>query len=41
MAAENFSISFNTTLEFILIGGWFILQIGWFALLFIEFYLAR
>lgn len=41
MAAENFSISINTTLEFILIGGWFILQIGWFALLFIEFHLAR
>jgi hypothetical protein len=41
MAAENFSISFNTTLEFILIGGWFILQIGWFALLFLELYLAK
>ncbi|MBI3611428.1 MAG: hypothetical protein HY204_12115 [Nitrospirae bacterium] len=41
MAAENFSISFNTTLEFILIGGWFILQIGWFALLFLELYLVK
>ena len=41
MAAENFSISFNTTLEFILIGGWFILQIGWFTLLFMELYLAK
>jgi hypothetical protein len=41
MAAENFSISFNMTLEFILIGGWFILQIGWFALLFIELYLVK
>lgn len=41
MAAENFSISFNTTLEFILIGGWFILQVGWFALLFLELYLAK
>jgi hypothetical protein len=41
MAAENFSISFNTTLEFILIGGWFILQIGWFVLLFLELYVAK
>ncbi len=41
MAADNFSISFNTKLEFILIGGWFLLQIGWFTLLFLEFYTAR
>lgn len=38
MAADNFSVSFNTTLEFILIAGWFILQIGWFTLLFLELY---
>jgi hypothetical protein len=41
MAAENFSISFNTTLEFILIGGWFVLQIGWFALLFMELHFLK
>lgn len=41
MAAENFSISFNTTLEFILIGGWFILQIGWFTLLFLELHFVK
>ena len=41
MAADNFSISFNTTLEFILIGGWFVLQIGWFMLLYLEFYYAK
>lgn len=36
MAADNFSVSFHTTLEFILIAGWFLLQIGWFVLLFME-----
>ncbi len=36
MASENFSISFSTTLEFILIGGWFVLLTGWFILFFLE-----
>lgn len=36
MASENFSISFRTTLEFILIGGWFVLLIGWFVLLYFD-----
>ncbi|HLB94670.1 MAG TPA: hypothetical protein VJK28_00680 [Nitrospiria bacterium] len=40
MATENFSMSATQTLEFILIGGWFLLQLGWFTLLFLElFYL--
>ena len=36
MASENFSISFRTTLEFILIGGWFILLLGWFFLFYLD-----
>jgi hypothetical protein len=36
MASENFSISFRTTLEFILIGGWFLLLIGWFFLFYLD-----
>lgn len=39
MASENLSISLSTTLEFILIGGWFILLLGWFALFFLDLYL--
>lgn len=39
MASENLSISLSTTLEFILIGGWFILLFGWFALFFLDLYL--
>mgnify|MGYP001210628030 CR=1 FL=1 len=36
MAAENFSVSFNMTLEFILIFGWLLLLIGYFLLFFLE-----
>lgn len=39
MAAEQFSVSFSTTLEFILIAGWFILLVGWFALFVLDLYL--
>jgi hypothetical protein len=39
MVAENFSVSFHTTLDFILIAGWFILLAGWFVYLFIDVYL--
>lgn len=39
MVAENFSVSFHTTLDFILIGGWFLLLAGWFVYLFIDLYL--
>ena len=39
MAAEQFSVSFSTTLEFILIGGWFILLVGWFALFILDLFL--
>ena len=41
MAAENFSMSATQTLEFILIGGWFLLQLGWFTLLFLEIFLLK
>jgi hypothetical protein len=36
MAAENFSVSFNTTLEFVLIIGWLLLLIGYFLLFILE-----
>lgn len=36
MASENFSVSFHTALDFILIGGWFLLLVGWFVYLFLE-----
>lgn len=39
MVAENFSVSFHTTLDFILITGWFILLAGWFVYLFVDVYL--
>jgi len=39
MAAENFSVSFHTKLDFILIGGWFLLLAGWFGYLFFDLYL--
>lgn len=41
MAAEQFSVSFSTTLEFIQIGGWFILLIGWFVLFFLDLSLRK
>ena len=41
MASENLSISLSTTLEFVLIGGWFILLLGWFALFFLDLYLRN
>jgi hypothetical protein len=36
MASENFSLSFDKRMELLLLAGWFILQIGWFVLLFLE-----
>ncbi|MBI3594216.1 MAG: hypothetical protein HY200_04600 [Nitrospirae bacterium] len=36
MASDNFSISFRTTLEFILIAGWFVLLMGWFFLFYLD-----
>jgi hypothetical protein len=39
MVTENFSVSFHTTLDFILIAGWFLLLAGWFAYLFVDVYL--
>lgn len=39
MVAENFSVSFHTTLDFILIGGWFVLLAGWFVYLFLDLHL--
>jgi hypothetical protein len=41
IVAENFSVSFRTALDFVLIGGWFLLLIGWFAYLYIEWYLTN
>ncbi|MCF6157059.1 MAG: hypothetical protein E3K32_00490 [wastewater metagenome] len=38
MLSENFSMSFSTTLEFIIIFGWFILLIGYFLLFILEAY---
>lgn len=36
MISENFSMSFSTTLEFIIAFGWFILLVGYFSLFFLE-----
>ncbi|OOP57970.1 MAG: hypothetical protein AYP45_00280 [Candidatus Brocadia carolinensis] len=36
MIAENFSMSFSTTLEFIMAFGWFALLMGYFLLFFLE-----
>jgi hypothetical protein len=36
MISENFSLSFSTTLEFIITFGWFILLVGYFSLFFLE-----
>lgn len=36
MASENFALSFGKRMELFLLAGWFILQIGWFVLLFLE-----
>ncbi|MBI3804841.1 MAG: hypothetical protein HY282_13880 [Nitrospirae bacterium] len=41
MAAEQFSVSFSTTLEFILIGGWFILLVGWFGIFLLDLFLRK
>lgn len=41
MASENFALSFEKRLEIFLIFGWLILQIGWFILLFLEFYYLK
>ena len=39
MTAEQFSVSFSTTLEMILIAGWFVLLAGWFGLFFLDLFL--
>lgn len=39
MVTENFSVSFHTTLDFVLIAGWFLLLAGWFVYLFLDVYL--
>ena len=36
MAAQNFAITSKTRAEFYLLGGWFILLLGWTALLIAE-----
>jgi hypothetical protein len=36
IASENFTISLGTTLEFIIIAGWFALLIGYLALFYLE-----
>lgn len=36
MAAEQFSVSFSTTLEFVLIAGWFVLLVGWFGIFILD-----
>ncbi len=36
MASENFTVSFNTTLELFSIVGWFLLLVGYFLLFFLE-----
>ena len=36
MISENFSMSFSTTLEFVIAFGWLILLIGYFLLFFLE-----
>jgi hypothetical protein len=41
MASENFSLSFDKRMELFLLAGWFILQIGWFVLLFLEIIYPR
>ncbi|MFY9270490.1 MAG: hypothetical protein WAO55_12180 [Candidatus Manganitrophaceae bacterium] len=41
MAAEQFSVSFSTTLEFTLIAGWFVLLVGWFVLFLLDLFLRK
>lgn len=41
MAAEQFSVSFSTTLEFILIAGWFVLLVGWFGIFILDLLLRK
>jgi len=41
MISENFSMSFSTTLEFIITFGWFILLVGYFSLFFLEVFYKR
>ncbi len=36
MISENFSMSFSTTLEFIITLGWFLLLVGYFSLFFLD-----
>ena len=41
MISENFSMSFSTTLEFIIAFGWFILLVGYFALFFLDVFYKK
>ncbi|HZR45139.1 MAG TPA: hypothetical protein VFA47_00435, partial [Candidatus Manganitrophaceae bacterium] len=41
MAAEQFSVSFSTTLEFVLIAGWFVLLVGWFGIFLLDLFLRK
>lgn len=41
MISENFSMSFSTTLEFIITFGWFILLVGYFSLFFLEVFYKK
>jgi len=41
MASENFALSFGKRMEIFLLVGWFVLQIGWFALLLLEIIYLR
>lgn len=41
MISENFSMSFSTTLEFIIIFGWLIMLLGYFALFFLEAFYTK
>src|SRR3989338_6610638 len=41
MISENFSMSFSTTLEFIIAFGWLILLVGYFLLFFLEVFNKR
>src|SRR5574337_107173 len=41
MISENFSMSFSTTLEFIITLGWFLLLVGYFSLFFLEVFYKK
>lgn len=41
MISENFSMSFSTTLEFIMTLGWFVLLVGYFSLFLLEVFFRK